>query len=164
MEQRPTIVFLDLEEVCIDNWENMTLLISHLERIKLFLDTLMSEDNAGVRIGLMSWAVSDHHDKIKFNTELRWRIEFHLKHHFQDRWIWSMDEWAKATLLNTGLLLDRSDLFDVCRKEDILFKLCRKGDVFLNRKIILIDDAVLSATVEIPSRNTAMQLIRLDDI
>lgn len=164
MELRPTLIFLDLEEVCIDSWASGTLLLHHLERIKLYLDRQFAEDPHGVRIGLMSWAVSDHHDKITFNKDLRWRIEQHIGTTFQDRLVWSMDEWAQVTLLNTGLKLDREDLFDFCRKEDVLFKMARKGDLFRNRRVVLIDDAVLSTTVTIPSRNLTLEIIRLDDL
>lgn len=131
------IVFLDLEETLIDNWENGWLL---LRKIKAIRDLCAPFD---AKVGLMSWAVWDEKDKAKFNSELRPELEKALGMKFSDEFVWSMDDWAKQLLVFHG---KKDFLVRICLtffgKEEVLFMLSRCHPAFKGHTVILFDDTV----------------------
>lgn len=130
------IVFLDLEETLIDNWENGWLLPAKIAIIK----EMLSEFSP--KIGLMSWAVWDDADKVKFNIRLRPELEEALEASFDDDFLWSMDDWAKQLLALHGKRISREDLFDCFGKHEVLFMVSRCHPLFKGEHVVLFDDAV----------------------
>ena len=130
------IVFLDLEQTLIDNWENGWLLP---EKIKVIRGLCAPFD---AKVGLMSWAVWDENDKAKFNSELRPELEKALGMKFSDEFVWSMDDWAKQLFEFRGKKISREDLFDIFGKEEVLFMLSRCHPAFKGHTVILFDDVV----------------------
>jgi hypothetical protein len=76
-----------------------------------------------------------------FNDDIRPWLEDRLKFKFDEDLILSIDDWREQVFKTTGLKLERADMFDVCKKEDVLFKL-RKSPMFANTSTWLLDDAV----------------------
>lgn len=130
------IVFLDLEETLIDNWENGWLLPTNIATIKKAIGP------ANPKLGLMSWAVWDDKDKAKFNSDLRPELEEALGMAFDDEFVWSMDDWAKQLLEFRGKKISREDLFDIFGKEEVLFMVARCHPKMRHQNVILIDDVV----------------------
>lgn len=130
------IIFLDLEETLIDNWENGWLLPGKIKTIR----GLRAPFDA--KVGLMSWAVWDEKDKAKFNSELRPELEKALGMKFSDEFVWSMDDWAKQLFEFRGKKISREDLFDIFGKHEILFMVSRCHPAFKGHKVILFDDVV----------------------
>lgn len=136
------IVLLDLEETLIKSWDE-PVWIPTGDNVTKFLHGEWTGDPTPFqgRMGLMSWAVWDEGDKRKFNEELRPELEERLRFKFSDELVFSMEDWASMVLEASGLKLERSDLFDMCKKEDVLFKL-RKHKLFHHTSTWLLDDAV----------------------
>lgn len=134
--EHPVIIFLDLEETLIDNWENGWLLPEKVNAIR----AMCAPFNA--KVGLMSWAVWDESDKVKFNTNLRLELEEALGAKFSDDFVWSMDDWAKQLLEFQGKSVSRKDLFDIFGKHEVLFMVSRCHPAFKGHNVILFDDAV----------------------
>ncbi len=131
------IVFLDLEETVIDDWHSGMLLPGNIAVIRSLL-----QDND--RLGLMSWAVWGDTDKGIFTREFQPCLENinNLWKPFDPDLIWSMDDWANEVFKHTNLKVSRQDLFDVFKKQEVLFKLARHHPLFRNQVVALIDDAV----------------------
>lgn len=155
-EQPKCFVFLDLEETCIDSWESKLLLLKKLDAIEEFLNgkeirvpgkkgapdvVSPATPKLNLHLGLMSWAVWNEDDKHAFNRNLRPHLESLLKRKFDDRYVWSMDDWAKQALLHCKKKLTREDLFDCFGKPELLFMLSRAHPDFYDSIIFLIDDA-----------------------
>lgn len=135
-----TIVFLDLEETVIDTWHEGNFLEVGLSRTRKFLNRL-KKDGFDVKIGLMSWAVWNEEDKLKFNKVFREVLEAELDHKFDDKMVWSMDDWAGQIFKACGKKISRQDIFDLFGKEEILFRLCRDHH-WANTRLFLVDDRV----------------------
>ena len=130
------LVLLDLEETLVNNWDEFFPLRSGFQRVTDFLKKL----EGPTKVGVMSWAVWDDRDKQKLERELP-MLEKLLGRKFDPEWVLSMDDWAKLLFTETGFHVERSEMFDLCKKEDVLFRL-RKAPVFKDHKVFLIDDAV----------------------
>lgn len=150
------LVFLDLEETVIASWDDQTLLPGRIAHIKEFLDGATAHD--GVEIGLASWAVWNDRDKSQFNNNLREDLENALGHKFDDRFVWSMDDWAKELFVHTGKLMERSELFDIFGKEEVLIKMARCHPLFSDKNVLLFDDRV-EHNLHIVSPNNRSQLL-----
>jgi hypothetical protein len=129
------IVFLDLEETVINNWEESLLMLENIKKIKHLLDS-----NESVRVGLMSWAVWDDRDKTLFNAGVRHFLEENLGHRFDDELLWSMKDWAEHLFKFCGKHVSIQDLFDILGKHEVLFMLSRCHPTFRNETVMLIDD------------------------
>jgi hypothetical protein len=132
------IVFLDLEQTVINCWDDQSLILRHIEKIKHWL----SENNLDVKLGLMSWAVWDENDKNLFNIHIRPRLEEALGKSFNDSFVLSMDDFASKILECCGKMISRDDMFDMFNKETTLFTLTRSHPMFKFEHVFLIDDAV----------------------
>lgn len=130
------LVFLDLEETVIDNWENGWLLPAKIAIIKEMLSEVTPT------IGLMSWAVWDDKDKEKFNETLRPELENALGFKFDDRFLWSMNDWADQLFKFHGKVFSRQDLFDCFGKHEVLFMVSRCHPEFKGKRVALFDDTV----------------------
>lgn len=139
------IIFLDLEETVIDDWHSGMLLPGNIAIIRELL-----QDND--RLGLMSWAVWGDTDKGIFTRDFQSYLEDNLGHAFDPALIWSMDDWNTELFKATGLKLDRQDMFDMFKKEEVLFKLARFHPLFKNQVVALIDDAIEhDMTITVPA-------------
>lgn len=130
------IVFLDLEETLIDNWENGWLLPAKIAVIREMFTGVSPS------IGLMSWAVWDDEDKAKFNSSFRPELEEALGMKFSDELVWSMHDWARSLLQYSGKHISREDLFDCFSKHEVLFMLSRCHPALKGEQVVLVDDAV----------------------
>lgn len=130
------LVFLDLEETLVDDWNSQLLLTANVRVVRSFLSTLPPS----TKVGLMSWAVWDERDKALFNKDLRPFLEAELNVQFSDEFVWSMDDWAQEVFNSTGMKLSREDLFDVFGKHEVLFKLSRHSSKFEGERVFLVDD------------------------
>jgi hypothetical protein len=150
-----SIVFLDLEETVIDDWENGDLLLENIEKIAVFLNgkditwkgqpdnyTSTATPLLNMRLGLMSWAVWDDVDKGKFNKRFRPHLEALLNRKFDDELVWSMNDWCAQLFKHSHLLLSKNDVFDIFGKEQFLFKFCQVHPLFKDNTVFLIDDVV----------------------
>lgn len=133
------LIFLDLEETVIDDWENAFLLPHNIDKIKR---NFVNDWNKSNVFGLMSWAVQNEDDKAKFNKQIRDRLEINLGVKFNDNFVWSMDDWARQLFLCTGKLIDKTDIFEMFGKQELLFLLSRKHLHFKDQNVLLIDDRV----------------------
>ena len=95
-----------------------------------------------VTLGLMSWAVWGDRDKEVFNRTMRPELEEALGMDFDDRVVWSMDDWAAELLQFHRKKLSRQDLFDMFGKQEVLFTLSRSHPLFHKRNVVLFDDMV----------------------
>jgi hypothetical protein len=142
-ENQNWILLLDLEGTLIESW-NEPDWIPNGDKVCKFLTGSWLGEPSGYkgRIGLMSWAVENEQDKQKFNKFLRPIIEeqFH-EFKFDDELVLSMQDWAALVFEATKCKVSIDDLFDVCKKEDVLFKL-RKHPMFHHACVTLLDDAV----------------------
>jgi hypothetical protein len=136
------IVLLDLEETVIDSWDDPVWQFKG-QQVKKFLhgEWLPHPTPMQCKLGIMSWAIWDHRDIDTFNKHHREWLEGCLNFKFDDDLIFSMDDWARAVFEETRCKVSRQDLFDVCKKEDVLFKL-RNSSMFHHTATWLIDDAV----------------------
>lgn len=161
------LVFLDLEETLIDNWEEMNLNLRGLRRTKAFLNELMMDSGMRPTVGLMSWAVWDARDLSVFETKLRPFLEAELGFKFDNAFLWSMDEWCKQLFVSSRKKLERSDLFDIFGKEETLFRMSRFHQLFANREVFLVDDTVSHwLQVEVPKNGcivTLLNVLEMDD-
>ena len=160
-----TTVFLDLEETLLDTWQDGNLLEVGLHRTRELLKRVRSTDNR-VRVGLMSWAVWDQKDKDDFNSRFRPFLEAELRTNFDDRLVWSMDNWAERVFKFGKKKLDRQDLFDMFQKEEVLFKLARCADPeFRNTAVFLVDDRVSHGLiVRVPEHECSVQLLNVNQL
>ncbi len=158
------LIFLDLEETLIDNWDNGFLLLPKVDAIRTVI-AQMHELFGTVQVGLMSWAVWDEKDKAKFNKDLRDFLETNLKCSFDDAFIWSMDDWCNEVLKCTGKKISRDDVFDLFNKEVILGELCRKHPLFADETILFIDDtATHNMSISVPHRNCMLKCLNINDM
>lgn len=136
------IVLVDLEETLIKSWDEPDL-IETAHNVKKFLDGSWLGEPAPFRakLGLMSWAVCNDEEKAKFNAKLRPFLEEFLQFRFSDELILSMHEYADLVFQATNCHVSRYDLYDICKKEDVLFKL-RKHPMFHHACVWLLDDVV----------------------
>jgi len=156
------IIFLDLEETLIDNWDNGFLLLPKVDTIRAII-AQMRMQNETVRIGLMSWAVWNEKDKAKFNNDLRDFLETNLNCSFDDAFVWSMDDWCNEVLKCTDKKVSRDDVFDLFNKEVILSELCRKHPLFADETILFIDDtATHNMSVLVPRRNCVLKCLNIN--
>lgn len=132
------ILFLDLEETLIDDWSTGVLLTKNITAIQDFIHSFPCNPV----IGLMSWAVWDERDKLTFNKKFRPVIEDALGWKFDDRFLWSMDDWCNQLFKASGKDISRDDLFDIFGKEEVLFMMSRRHKNFKGASVALIDDAV----------------------
>ena len=141
---RNRIVLLDLEECLIDSWFDQNTLHYNIEKIKesgiLNPDPSMGVNT--VTVGIMSWAICGHEDVQVFNSKLRGPLEEALGVEFDKFLPLSMEEYASDMLHCRNLRLSTDDLYDVFRKEEVLFSLARRFGRFECKEIVLIDDAV----------------------
>lgn len=158
------LVFLDLEETLVDNWDNMFLLLPKVDLVRDLLAQKRTQHET-VRVGLMSWAVWDDKDKAKFNKDLRDFLEKNLNCTFDSDLVWSMDDWCKEVLKCTGKKVDRADVFDLFNKEVILGELCRKHPLFVNETVLFVDDtATHNMSVLVPHRNCVLKCLNINDM
>jgi hypothetical protein len=136
------ITLLDLEGTVIKSWEDPTW-ISVGENVRKYVtgEWLGPPGEGLARLGLMSWAVYNDRDKAIFNKSIRPWLEERINKKFDDDLILSMDDWADRVFEATNCKVSREDMFDVCKKEDVLFKL-RKHPMFHHTCTFLLDDAV----------------------
>jgi hypothetical protein len=141
-ENQNWIVLVDLEETLIKSWYDQEW-VSAGFNVKKFLDGswLGEPSKFQGRMGLMSWAVVGEHDKQIFNTKLRPWLEEQLDFKFSDELVLSMDDWAAKVFEASKCRVSIDDMYDVCKKEDVLFKL-RKHPMFEHACTWLLDDAV----------------------
>jgi hypothetical protein len=130
------LVFLDLEETVLDNWDDANMLMGNVRWLQKRLALV------NCTLGLMSWAVWDEKDKTKFNSEMRPMLEEALGMPFDNRFVWSMDEWAEQVFKHHGKKVSRQDLFDLMGKQEVLFVLSRCHPDFKDNNLLLVDDAV----------------------
>ena len=128
------LVFLDLEETLIDEWANMMLMPQRCAAVHKLL-----KENAGCRVGLMSWAVWHDKDKATFINDLQPLLEEVLDVKFDPELIWSMDDWARE-LVHAKKRIPRQDLFDCFGKHEVLFMLSRCHPTFKDQSVVLVDD------------------------
>lgn len=155
------IVFLDLEETVIDEWGSDLLLPANIEAIRRLLQ------GNPVHLGLMSWAVwENERDKLKFTHDIQPYVEEALGFKFHPDLTWSMDDWAGEVFKHTGLTLDRKeDMFDMFKKEEVLFKLARHHPLFRGEMVILVDDAVEhDMTLRVPSRDCTVKFLNINNM
>lgn len=152
------IVFLDLEETLIDEWNSANILAPNVDKIRQAIP-------ADARLGIMSWAVWNMRDKDRFNLNMRADLERLLGKSFDDNFIWSMETWAFEFFKSTGKFVEKDDFFDILKKEDILFILSRCHSQFKDATVMLIDDAVQhgleSHSVQ---NNCSMKIININAI
>lgn len=141
-ETQKFIVLLDLEETLIKSW-NEPEWVGAGNNVMKFLhgEWLPHPIPMNCQLGLMSWAVWDEVDKKTFNEDLRPWLEDRLRFKFDDNLIFSMDDWSRLVFEATKCKVTRQDLFDICKKEDVLFKM-RKHPMFHHATTWLIDDVV----------------------
>ena len=162
---RDVIVFLDLEETLIDNWwVGRNLLLDKIEKVKRYIDHQAFGLKRNVKVGLMSWAVHDKKDRQIFVEELQPHIEKLLGMDFDNSYILTMDDWSLLVFQLTGLRTSREDLFEICKKEEILFMLIRKSTFFKNMSVMLIDDAVVGFDMTVVSNNADLRVINIDTL
>lgn len=128
------IVFLDLEETCIDTWHEARLLPNNLRKIR----SILRPDDV---LGLMSWAVHNSQDLEEFNNVMRQPIESRIGHAFDSSLVLDMHGFHRLLVAHTGKRLERSDMFDLFDKQQILMLLARSR-LWSNTEIVLIDDTV----------------------
>lgn len=152
------LVFLDLEETLLDEWNSGLFLPRKLDCVRDFL-----KDNPGSTVGLMSWAVWDDRDKARFEKEFRADLERNLECTFE--LVWSMDDWANEVFAHFNKKLSRQDLFDMFSKPEVLFALGRTHPLFHNQTVVLVDDAVEhKLTMTSPKNNCTVTLLNVDDM
>lgn len=156
------LTFLDLEETVVDNWENGFLLLPKVDKLRELLAS-MSEQHGTVRLGLMSWAVWDERDKAKFVNDLQDFLETNLNCKFDPDLLWSMDDWCKEVLKCTGRKVERSDLFELFGKEEVLFTLAKKHPLFKNETVLFVDDtATHNMSVLVPGQNCVLKCLNVN--
>lgn len=145
------MVFLDLEETVIDNWQDGNLLLANIDCIEEFINgrdktfggvVAPGAPLVNMRLGLMSWAVWDAKDKAEFNSRFRPHLEHLLKRKFDDEIVWSMADWSRELCKFSNKLISKDDMFDMFGKVEVLFSLARKHSEFKGNRVFLIDDAV----------------------
>lgn len=148
------VVFLDLEATLIPVWGTWTLESDILPRI---IRQCTQGPDEVLTLGLMSWAVWDRKDADTFMHHLHPLLEETLGRPFTH--VFTMDMWASIMMQTCNLALSRDDMFDVMRKEDILFRLARSGWMF-QHDIELIDDSVSPGlVVHIPEHQSSITFI-----
>lgn len=130
------LVFLDLEKTVIKSWDEPFILWNNVDKIKDLLKEVQ------VELGLMSWAVWDARDLEIFNRTMRPGIEEALGIKFNDRLVWSMDDWANNVFRFHNKKVSRADLFDMFGKQEVLFVLSGCFPEFNGKNVLLVDDAV----------------------
>lgn len=161
MTQR-VLVLLDLEETVIDDWEQRNLLPGNIAKINGLL-RWMSIDSE-LTIGLMSWAVWDDKDKNNVLEKLLPDLNGVLAVPVAPQFVLSMQDWGDLVLGHCKLKLSRDDMFDMFRKEEVLFSL-RTSD-FLNQfnAVFLIDDAVTHQTAFGVEGKTQFGIINIKEV
>lgn len=130
------LLFLDLEETLIDNWDNGWLLPANIACIrKKFTDKVPI-------VGLMSWAVWNLADKESFNKRMRKELESSLGMQFNDKFVWSMTDWADMLFQFNSKKVSQQDLFDCFSKHEVLFMLSRVHPGFNRQEVVLVDDTI----------------------
>ena len=156
------LIFLDLEETLIDEWANGFLLLPKVDLVKALIAQMRMQTET-VRVGLMSWAVWDEKDKVKFNNDLRDFLETNLKCTFDSELTWSMDEWCKEVWKCTNKKVDRTDIFELLDKEAILCLFAKKHPLFKNETVLFIDDtATHNMSVLVPERNCVLKCLNIN--
>lgn len=138
------LVLLDLEETVIDDWEQRNLLLGNIAKINDLLRWMSIDSD--LTIGLMSWAVWDDKDKSNVLEKLLPVLNEVLAEPMSPKFVLSMQDWGDLVLSHCKLKLTRDDMFDMFRKEEVLFSL--RTSSFLNQfnAVFLIDDAVTHQT------------------
>lgn len=158
------LIFLDLEETLIDNWDNGFLLLPKVDLVRDLIAQMRTQ-NTSVRVGLMSWAVWDAKDKAKFNNDLREFLETNLNCTFDDNLVWSMDDWCKEVWCVTSKKLDRADVFELFDKEAILCLFAKKHADWENETVLFVDDtATHNMSVLVPARNCVLKCLNINDM
>lgn len=141
---RNRVVLLDLEDTLIDDWLGRNTLQYNIERIKQS-GVLMPDQSMGVhdvKVGLMSWAVSNIADAADFNANLREPLEGALDIKFDQALPTSMQDYADRIFEARRMRVSTEDMYDIFRKEEVLLTLARRSNCFQGKEIVLIDDAV----------------------
>lgn len=121
----------------------------------------LSENDA--RVGLMSWAVWHFADKEQFESRFRHDLEFMLQHQFDDKLVWSMDEWAVEIFKHRRKKVSRDDMFDMFGKQEVLLSLARNHPEFKGHEVVLFDDAVEHMMeFRCPSNECNVKFINID--
>lgn len=163
-------IFLDLEETVIDEWRTHNFLEERATAIRDFVrDTIdRREEILGetfpVRWGVMSWAIETMRDVVTFNETMREGLESFFDITFDDRLIWTVEDWRSAINCNSPFNLNRDDFADFGSKENTLFWLrnAPEGDLPLGF-ITLIDD-VVSHKNKIITENRAITLVNSKEL
>lgn len=141
---RTRLILLDLEQTLIPEWGDWTL----TPQIDKIVAHCQPKKGESVELGLMSWAVYHNKDVEIFKEKLYPALKDVFGQHFLS--FMSMDQWANCIWENAGIWLQREELFDIYKKEDVLFRLARNGWK-AGHDIELIDDAVHHQTrIDIP--------------
>lgn len=159
------LVFLDLEETLVDNWNDGNLLEVGLHRTREFLKELKEVGAPPAVVGLMSWAVWNSDDKVDFDKRFRPFLEAELRVKFDPQFFWSMDDWCTELLKHAKKKLDRADLFDMFGKEEVLMRLARCHPAFRDREVFLVDDRVNHELVcHVPQTGCLVTLLNVNEM
>jgi hypothetical protein len=137
------ILLLDLEETLIETFtgvesvEDVVFLDDNIDAIRKFIEAATPD-----AVGIMSWAIYDKADALRFNSHLKKELEKRLDLEFDSRLPLTMDEYASQIFQHAGVRLSKADLFDILRKEQMLFFLALRCPIFDECEVTLIDDAV----------------------
>jgi hypothetical protein len=132
-----TLIFLDIEQTLttdvVDGAELLPGNIRKIQELEIF---------EGASLGLMSWAIHDWtDDETELFNDIRPWVETDSTK-FHEDFLWSMSDWSHQILKYDGVIVDASEIHQIFRKEDIIFKLRKFWQQTEFEIISLVDDSV----------------------
>lgn len=150
------LVLVDLEETLIESWQEPFFLPGRIALVRDFL-----QQHPEAELGLMSWAVYHDQDMGVFQRTLQADLERLLERPFSPRWTLHLDQWGQELFDCTRKRLPREELFDVFGKADTLLALARHHPEWVQREVVLFDDAFDDMALEIPGRGTKARIVNV---
>ena len=142
------VIFLDLEDTIIDEWS--TAQIINAPKIRKFLRGQQHTDP----IGIFSFAIYDDVDRMFFYSNMKQMIEDILGTYISHRMIPTMEEVIKVASYEKRIAppMSERDFYDFYDKRSAFEVYCSSTSSFLDKKCILVDDAVVNSRLILDDR------------